>query len=1185
MPPNQNAQGAIQAGAQLGVAKLAGLAKTAAAAKATAAGAGAAGSAAAGALASFGVTLAFAAVLFIYSNWQANKERAKQRNRAAQREINLRGEDAGKPIPLLYGYTGQRMLVCYANAIRGWNASNSAYAGALGSLADYDGKNSSSLTTALDDSIGRNPVVLQQGVIGFGEIEELQRVLVDDKNLEGELAHTSLIKKMPDGPVADPMGSINDRETAYKLFDKLTGLTCLHWQRSGDPQYGGGRPPSIYAFVKGRKLRKVLRTGDGTQASPYVYALSSSREFSNNSVLVLMDYLLEQGIGAIGLQDADLDLESWHEAQEIAGERVFTNRPDSNSRPWLTVLPRRLPGVEPGVDRLSKKVQNEVMYFVKQSASRPAATAGLLQDLYHEADGWTRLDAGVKPVYSASDPLSWWVRVDYDGETGRDGITNPPTQLTAASPPAAYPVATPATLVEEAVNSGLAFGSDFIRYQYDGAVRTDLDSRAAIQQILETMPGAIFWRDEEDSKFRLSLGKGFETAASQRKGTIDDSMLSAPVDIAHPDANDKLNSLEISFPDMEMDFATNVAAFPTVEYDSTLKTILEAEDGDVLLHDSDTYEGIVDGFHAHSAAGNYILQSRRPRYQFRTSMAVDYKPGDVVRLKQFVTGLDLDVRIQRKEVQDDWTISWEAVEFQTVDYQWMPRGSFDPGELTEPDLSIPAPTAVSAEIKEADSNLALVTWAGDIRNVEGWEVARIEGATGELGIAALFATELSAPAAPAGFYSFTGNFPVDDDLFTDAMGQNPVFASIDVNLNLANGAVGYAQLIFRDDDSGSYPAGPHLKLAVSRYIVVMAIDGIGAWGVPLHADDTSEPYSLARMPDDLVVAMTSEAAKAAGSRAKARVALLDSDAWTGGTNWEEAFGRFADGDASGWTSVGEVKSDEPQRVTDVIERGTHYYFYRARALGIGGGYSAWAYSALSTFSDNLAVPDVGRPATGPEFHFKVDGASGVNKKWATPGTTRQLAAGIVALPAQLADGTAWIKTYDTVADDGTVIANDSPDAQALTHIHRIWLSNKHDGATDSEAERLREYLETIHDHQNVLLYWEGLEEAWVYATLENDSQGDAQRDEAVPVQGIILPMTSRGWWAINVVEPSDDRGRILLGPRHDLDAKTGAAALDAGKATLVVAFSRAQDGKTGRDGVDASAFVSNVSFVTTDAAP
>ena len=1161
---------------------LAGKAATAATAKATAAGASSGGAAAAGALASFGVTLAFAAVLYVYSNWQANKERRKELNRAAQREINLRGEDAGKPIPLLYGYTGGQALVAYANAVRGWHASGSAYAGALGRL-DVS-------RTQLDDQVGRNPVLLQQGVLGFGEIESIDRVLVDDRELAGEVGDTSLVKKMPDGPVADPMATLNDRATVVKLYDGLTGLTALHWQRSGDPKYGGGRPPVLYAFVKGRKLRRVVRTGS---AGNYSYDLSAARTFTNNAVLVLLDYLLEPDIGAIGLTEADLDLESWYGAQEVAGERQFANAPSGQDRPWLTIKPRFEQGVDPGTRRTDKRTLDETLYFTKEAATIPDAPT--LQELYHGDDDWTRLDAGGKPTFEQGMAKTWWVRVDYIGTTGRERKGDV-EELTAANPPANYPAATPAILAEERVNSGLAYGADFIRYQYDGAVRTDVDALQIVQQIMETMPGAIFWRGE-DSLFRLSLGDGTRTAADQAGAKrIDDTWLLAPVAIEYPDANDKLNSLEMSYPDIALDFATNVVTFPGTE-ETTLKTVLMEEDGDVLLHDSDTYEGITNNYHAHSAAANLILQSRRPRYSFETSLAaLDIQPGDIVRLVQQVTGMDEHVRIERKDVTPRRTVAWTAREFQPVDFQWIPRGQFDPGQLTEPDLTIPAPTSVRVA-ETPDSNIVSVDWVADRRNVASWYVARLEGATAdEIGVHIPGANSDGADAPAVAFLGLNPTAVANHNFRLQAATglrlpnafAHPVAAPRFLVGFRMRGA-GRMSLNFDTDDDAATPAvSSEVDIGTLGLVFVVRYSGV-AYGFQLSEVlqlDVEDPYNWTIPPGNSQRA-TYDALWAALPKALPTIdgqpGTLDdiefdvafvnpaSPQWTGGGNWDRAFaGRIAPPDGL-WEPVATVPADQAPQATDVIERGTHDYFYRVRGQGIGGGHSAWAYSDLAMLTDNLAVPVVARPSGGPIFCRTIP-AGGIGRAGVTdPGAGDD--------PEAMAADRAYLKTFwlheGTDAADRTELSHATP--QALTRIWRLWASIDDE---DDDDENIR-YFRQVRGTSPIVaitLWWDDLQDWWVQIPLARRTAGNLSGvgvNQALNFVGIDVSEGAATDTGNNRGVVADVQGREY-GPRWDIkDSAPHDANHVSQTRRLCFQFTVAQKGK---DGEDAAAFISNVPF-------
>ena len=126
---------------------------------------------------------------------------------------------------------------------------------------------------------------------------------------------------------------------------------------------------------------------------------------------------------------------------------------------------------------------------------------------------------------------------------------------------------------------------------------------------------------------------------------------------------------------------------------------------------------------------------------------------------------------------------------------------------------------------------------------------------------------------------------VDDAFFADA--DNALFSSIDFGLTAGSEN---ALLIFRDDNSGNYPAGPHLAKATDKYTVVLRI-GTQWWALPIDDPDEQEPYALRTMPPNLLTVLNAQkdAIVAGTATSPAAIALVDEDQWKDGTHYDRAF--------------------------------------------------------------------------------------------------------------------------------------------------------------------------------------------------------------------------------------------------------------------------------------------------------
>ena len=168
-------------------------------------------------------------------------------------------------------------------------------------------------------------------------------------------------------------------------------------------------------------------------------------------------------------------------------------------------------------------------------------------------------------------------------------------------------------------------------------------------------------------------------------------------------------------------------------------------------------------------------------------------------------------------------------------------------------------------VLEVDDNVRLTLGTHTIIPIARLVVETVR----ESGGRTLFTTSSRAPSVIPNFYGFIHAAPVDEALFTDAAGDNPRFHSVDIDL-----AIPRATVLFNDDDTQNYPAGPHLRASSSRLAVRLTI-GDRSWTLRFDPADRAEPYVLGRMPVGLVNAVRAEIAKDPRDRLSQRVALLE----------------------------------------------------------------------------------------------------------------------------------------------------------------------------------------------------------------------------------------------------------------------------------------------------------------------
>ena len=253
----------------------------------------------------------------IYQQNQINKARraaeaarARAEDAAATRNVRISGSN--EPIPFNYGLMavhGSPVLV---------DVTDSLIANETGSIGSgMANKNFGNLQSFTGD---RNETLIVQRALGYGEIEEAVDLDIDNEASQDPLYldwHRNYIYYT--GTQASTIGQANsDHIPATSTFDDISYSTEFYRMNRDDPQFGSR--PSTYYYIKGRKIRDVTRTGAGTEASPYVYALTSTRTYSNNAVRVLLDYMLDPY--GVALSATDVSLESFYDAIQIAGKVV-----------------------------------------------------------------------------------------------------------------------------------------------------------------------------------------------------------------------------------------------------------------------------------------------------------------------------------------------------------------------------------------------------------------------------------------------------------------------------------------------------------------------------------------------------------------------------------------------------------------------------------------------------------------------------------------------------------------------------------------------------------------------------------------------------------------------------------------------------------------------------------------------
>lgn len=156
---------------------------------------------------------------------------------------------------------------------------------------------------------------IQQAICQSG-ISNIYTVDVDQKPYTYDAYSYGLrIHAYKNGSVADPLMIANDSSRTNARFTNVAYATCAFKLNRDDPQYNG--TPEVQFYAEGNSVKEIVKNGNN-------YSLSNFKVYSNNSALVLLDYLTNSFYGK-GVAESDIDLESFYKAAKICAIRVKSN--------------------------------------------------------------------------------------------------------------------------------------------------------------------------------------------------------------------------------------------------------------------------------------------------------------------------------------------------------------------------------------------------------------------------------------------------------------------------------------------------------------------------------------------------------------------------------------------------------------------------------------------------------------------------------------------------------------------------------------------------------------------------------------------------------------------------------------------------------------------------------------------
>ena len=268
-----------------------------------------------------------------------------------------------------------------------------------------------------------------------------------------------------------------------------------------------------------------------------------------------------------------------------------------------------------------------------------------------------------------------------------------------------------------------------IRYSFDAEVPSNVGPSDEYQLVLQSAPGAISFRDNE-GKLRVDVPDASVTPTDPNyiQGEINDSHLRSRIELRYPKGDENANSLIATHPSINNDLVDTQEVLPTPA--SPLAVALEALDGERIETEL-RLDGVIDPEIAHSHGVNYLLQRRRVKAAFVTSLSpFRYLQGCRIRLRSVEQNVNIVLRILGKQVVDQ-SIRWLCIGYHPGDYGFYPFGIESFAGVTQPAGGPPEPTDVSA-VNDVSKSAHVVDWLSpDDQRIAGWHLSRAVSKQGE----------------------------------------------------------------------------------------------------------------------------------------------------------------------------------------------------------------------------------------------------------------------------------------------------------------------------------------------------------------------------------------------------------------------------------------------------------------------
>lgn len=579
----------------------------------------------------------------IYQSRQMKKLKRQQEEAADKAKgIMVPSDSPSGALPIIYGKTkvgGSRVFVKTASNIVG--ATNLTY-----DRSFVSGLGESNNVTAVGGEKNEY-LFLEQAIAAYGVSDVsalfINDILITPSTLENipeakKFANSFWIGASYSGNTSNPHIVANFPERATATFSNIANLSGIFKINRDDPQYQG--VPEITVAVKGKKIKSVQRT---LVNNLYVYSLSPTATYSNNSALVLLDYMVNHA----NIDISNIDLESFYRSAQICDTVVDTNKV------------------------FGGEIESPSIY--------KSATANALSNQLTVATGASELLVGM--YVSGPSILPGTSIVSINGST-----------------------ITLSKVIGNAItDTFLRFSGtkrDIKLYTFNGAIVTDNKYRDNINTILQTMTQAtLVW---SEGKYNLILDYPANNEAINLAYTItDDDLIAESISISWPDIESKYNRCEVKFTNEALDFQDDSVYWPgdqntTFNFSNNLKAMLVSagivdetdtsinedelrqlfitQDNGAELQTSIDLPGVVDKYHALAKAEEVVLASRYSKdFTFTVrNVGVILEPGDIILLNSEVLNLPTPEYIKLTSVaaKEDGSVEISGSSFHTGLLSW-----------------------------------------------------------------------------------------------------------------------------------------------------------------------------------------------------------------------------------------------------------------------------------------------------------------------------------------------------------------------------------------------------------------------------------------------------------------------------------------------------------------------------------